>query len=481
MAGAMGRMTGVPGVCLATLGPGACNLVIGVSAAYLDRDPLVALSARTALGRCQLSAKQNLPLNELFGFITKHSAPLNGTDTAETVRQSMDLASTPPRGPVFLSLPSDVASRTERSTAGPNSSATLVTGNQDDLQVIRRALNSASRPIGVVGIGLDAERDSPAVRRFFRETGIAYVSMPQAKGVADEEGQGYLGTAGAGAGDEFIVDWLNRSDCLLGVGFDPVESADDWHIQRPLYSIANYSIRFREYSPAAECVGDVGTLLDELLSTYSGNSSWRPTETQQVRGNTRTLLCSQAEYSARGVSPLHLAETLREALPRETLVTVDVGAHKMLLAQTWHAPEPRTFLVSNGLSAMGYGLPAAIAAALLHPQKPVVSIVGDGGFAMMVQELETVRRLGVNPLIVVFCDRSLAIVKVAQRARGMPQVGVDFEPVDWAKVAEGFGIRGVAPDTLEGVHRAIENWIAHREPIVLAVPVDAGLYSGLRY
>jgi acetolactate synthase-1/2/3 large subunit len=174
-------------------------------------------------------------------------------------------------------------------------------------------------------------------------------------------------------------------------------------------------------------------------------------------------------------------KTLRDALPRETIVTADVGAHKMLLTQTWHTFEPGTFLISNGLSAMGYGLPTAIAAALVRPERPVAAIIGDGGFAMMVQELETIRRLGVSPLVVVFCDRSLAIIKLAQQASGMPHVGVDFAPVDWAKVAEGFGVRGLAPDTLEGVRRAVEDWRSHREPTVLAVPVDASLYSGLTY
>ncbi|MEX2303172.1 MAG: thiamine pyrophosphate-binding protein [Bryobacterales bacterium] len=481
MAGAVGRLTGTPGVCLSTLGPGACNLVIGVSSAHLDRDPMIALSARSASGRCQLSAKQNLPLNQMFELITKQSVLLDGANTAETLKQAMDLARTPPRGPVFLSLPSDVAAAPERNEAAAARAAAPLNDSGDGFEVIQRALNGASRPIGVVGIALDAERDCQAVRRFFQETGIAYVSMPQAKGVADEGGEGYLGTVGAGAGDEFIADCLNRSDCLLGVGFDPVESSDDWHIRRPLYSIANSSIRFREYSPTAECIGDVGELLESLRSAYSGRSSWQAAEIQQIRQRTMALLCSQAQYGDEGLSPFHLVRALREALPREAIVTADVGAHKMLLTQTWHTYEPGTFLISNGLSAMGYGVPAAIAAALVHPDRPVAGIVGDGGFAMMVQELETIRRLGVSPLIVVFCDRSLAIIKLAQQASGRPHVGVDFCPVGGAKVAGGLGVRGLTPDTLEGVQAAVEDWRSHREPTVLAVPVDPSLYSGLTY
>src|SRR5262249_11107804 len=192
-------------------------------------------------------------------------------------------------------------------------------------------------------------------------------------------------------------------------------------------------------------------------------------------------ICPSSEKSVAGLAPFHLVRALREALPKETIVISDVGAHKMLLSQAWQTPEPGAFLVSNGLSAMGYGVPTAITADLLHPNRPVVGIVGDGGFGMMVQELETAKRLGVKPLFVVFCDRSLAVIRIAQADRGMPHHGVDFAPVDWVKVAEGFGARAAAPSNLANVQREITCWLAQRELTVLAVLVDEGLYVGLTY
>jgi acetolactate synthase-1/2/3 large subunit len=130
---------------------------------------------------------------------------------------------------------------------------------------------------------------------------------------------------------------------------------------------------------------------------------------------------------------------------------------------------------------MGYGVPAALAAALVHPKRPVICVTGDGGFAMMVQELETARRMGVSPLFVVLCDRSLAVIKVAQNIRGIPHRGVDFGPVDWARVADGFGAHGVTATNLDAVQRAVGEWLAHPELTVLAVPVDEHLYAGLTY
>jgi acetolactate synthase-1/2/3 large subunit len=153
----------------------------------------------------------------------------------------------------------------------------------------------------------------------------------------------------------------------------------------------------------------------------------------------------------------------------------------MLMAQAWRTPQPGHFLVSNGLSAMGYGVPAALVAAWLYPQQPVVCVTGDGGFAMMVQELETARRMGVSPLFVVLCDRALAVIKVAQNRRNFPHRGVDFSPVDWARVAEGFGARGVTAASLAEVQRAVGDWLSQRELTVLAVSVDETLYAGLTY
>jgi len=153
----------------------------------------------------------------------------------------------------------------------------------------------------------------------------------------------------------------------------------------------------------------------------------------------------------------------------------------MLLSQVWRAPEPASYLVSNGLSAMGYGVPTALAASLLRPEQPVVGVVGDGGFGMMVRELETAKRLGLSPLFVVLCDRALAVIKMAQDARGLPHLGVDFAPVDWAKVSEGFGAKACAPRSFAEVEREIQGWLKHRELTVLAMSIDERLYAGITY
>ena len=481
MAGAVGRMTGFPGVCLATLGPGACNLVLGVGCALLDRDPLLAFSARATSNRSGINPKQHLRLNDLFGPVSKWSVGLTGTRTAATVSSALSVAQAPPRGPVYLTLPSDVAVAREQSDGplpAPPRPSPVDSGH---LEAVGKALNTSRRPIGVIGIGLDPGRARDAVRSFLAETGMPYVTSPQAKGLADESAGTFLGTLGAGAGEIPILDFLNRSDCLLAIGFDPVEFSQEWYLDRPLYSLAAWPASFGSYEPMVECVGDVAGFVNELRPRYRGASAWTAAEIEALHSSVQASMCPASPGSPTGFAPYHLICTLRQALPKETVMVTDVGAHKMLLSQVWRAPEPASYLVSNGLSAMGYGVPTALAASLLRPEQPVVGVVGDGGFGMMVRELETAKRLGLSPLFVVLCDRALAVIKMAQDARGLPHLGVDFAPVDWAKVSEGFGAKACAPRSFAEVEREIQGWLKHRELTVLAMSIDERLYAGITY
>ncbi len=495
MAAAVGRLTGIPGVCVATLGPGACNLVLGVGTAYLDRDPVLAISARTSTERHHRSNKQNLPLIDLFTPIARWSVDLEGADVEETVKTALSVAVGPPRGPVYLAVPSDVAGKPAASPesaanrAGPASPAGQgtvhppppVPTDESDLPRILSTLNGAERPVAVVGIAMDAARDTPAVRRFLRETGLPYATTVQAKGIADERGDGFLGTIAPAAGEDRIIEWLQRSDCVLGIGFDPVEVSRLWHFDAPLQIVANAPVGFGTYTPPAACVGDVSALLGRIAEGYHGRCLWTADDIGYLKARVDAVYHPPSEEGPDGMSPYHLVCALREALPEDTVVSSDVGAHKNVMGQRWRAPEPGTFLMSNGLSSMGYGVGAAMGAAMVLPDRPVAAVTGDGAFAMMVQELETIRRTGIAPLIVVLYDASLAVIKIAQQARKLPVTGVDFAPVDWVKVAEGFGIAAEAVSTLDESRDAVARWVRRREARVLVARVDERLYTGLKY
>ncbi|MCY3713270.1 MAG: thiamine pyrophosphate-binding protein [Gemmatimonadetes bacterium] len=498
MAAAVGRLTGTPGVCLATLGPGACNLVLGVGTAYLDRDPVLAISARTSTERHHRSNKQNLPLVDLFTPISRWSVDLEGADVEETVKTALSVAAGPPRGPVYLALPSDVAGKPAtgpKSAASTDSAASQdsavgqgtahpphqTPADESDLPRILSTLNGAERPVAVVGIAMESARDAPAVRRFLRDTGLPYATTVQAKGIADELGDGFLGTIAPAAGEDRIIEWLQRSDCVLGIGFDPVEVSRFWHFDAPLQIVANAPVGFGTYAPPAACVGDVSALLGRIAEGYHGRCEWTADDIGYLKARVDAVYHPPSDEGPDGMSPYHLVGVLREALPEDAVVSSDVGAHKNVMGQRWRAPEPGTFLMSNGLSSMGYGVGAAMGAAMALPDRPVAAVTGDGAFAMMVQELETVRRTGIAPLIVVLYDASLAVIKIAQQARKLPVAGVDFAPVDWVKVAEGFGVAAEAVSTLDETRDAVARWVRRREARVLVARVDERLYTGLKY
>ncbi|MXY47912.1 MAG: thiamine pyrophosphate-binding protein [Gemmatimonadetes bacterium] len=480
MAAATGRLTGTPGVCVATLGPGACNLVLGVGTAYLDRDSVLAISARTSTERHHRSNKQNLPLIDLFTPITRWSVDLEGADVEDTVKTALSVAAGPPRGPVYLSLPSDVAGKPAIGH-GTLHSPLPPPADESDLPRILSALNAAERPVAVVGIAMDAARDAPAVRRFLRDTGLPYATTVQAKGTADELGDGFLGAIAPAAGEDRIIEWLQRSDCVLGIGFDPVEVSRLWHFDAPLQIVANAPVGFGTYTPPAACVGDVSALLGRIAEGYRGRCLWTADDIRYLRVRVDAVYHPSSEGGPDGMSPYHLVSALRDALPEDAVVSSDVGAHKNVMGQRWRTPEPGVFLMSNGLSSMGYGVGAAMGAAMAAPDRPVAAITGDGAFAMMVQELETIRRTGIAPLIVVLYDASLAVIKIAQQARKLPVSGVDFAPVDWVKVAEGFGIAAEAVDTPDEARDAVARWVRRRDARVLVARVDERLYTGLKY
>ena len=479
------------------------------------------LSARTSTERHHRSNKQNLPLIDLFTPLTRWSVDLEGADVEDTVKTALTVAAGPPRGPVYLSVPSDVAGKPAAGIDPANRSAGLNTAgrslpapadlplpapadlplpapadpplpapadpplpaptDESDLPRILSTLNGAERPVAIVGIAMDPARDAPAVRRFLRDTGLPYATTVQAKGIADELGDGFLGTIAPAAGEDRIIEWLQRSDCVLGIGFDPVEVSRLWHFDAPLQVVANAPVGFGTYAPPAACAGDVSALLGRIAEGYRGRSAWTADDIRYLRARVDAVYHPPAEEGPDGMSPYHLVGALRDALPEDTVVSSDVGAHKNVMGQRWRAPEPGTFLMSNGLSSMGYGVGAAMGAAMALPERPVVSVTGDGAFAMMVQELETIKRTGIAPLIVVLYDASLAVIKIAQQARELPVTGVDFAPVDWVKVAEGFGIAAEAVTTLDETRDAVARWVRRREARVLVARVDERLYTGLKY
>ncbi len=479
MADVTGQAQRTPGVCVATLGPGAVNMTLGVANAYLDRSPVIAITAALARRAEPWATHQSLDLNAVYRPFTKAAITLDGRDTADKVRQLYRLSVEPRMGPVHIALPSDVAKMQEvassNASMGRATPATTAQLLPSALEAVAAEIHRARRPVVILGLDLNPYQDAEPARRFAERLGVPVFVTPKAKGLLPADHPQFFGVCAGVAGDAVIVDFFSRADLLIGVGFEPVESDKLWHHSMKLVSIGPVTIAAGSYRPTAEVVGDVPLVLEALGATRFGPFEWTEPELAEYRRELdRTLRPGAAKGP--GLSPSAVTRRLRELLPRETVMTTDVGAIKSVTSQCWDSYAPLTFFESNGLSSMGYGLSAAMALKLLYPERIVVCTMGDGGFGMKLAEIETCVRHRIHFMTVVFNDNSLSMIRVSQELKGHPTYGVDYGPVNFAAASEALGAWARRVTTFEELDEAVRVGRQVDRPVVIEVPIDATEY-----
>jgi acetolactate synthase-1/2/3 large subunit len=324
----------------------------------------------------------------------------------------------------------------------------------------------------LVLIGLGAGADAaPAIGTLIDRLQSPFVVTPKAKGIVPEDHWLFAGVASGMAMDREMVETLQTADLVVAIGFDPVECDKSWFAALDVIALDSVSMAEGAYRPQ-EVSGDIPTLVAALAGAILQPKPW-PRELLETR---RRVLRPELAPPETGLSPLRLIEELRAVFPRNGIAACDVGSHKLAVGQFWRSFEPGTFLMSNGLSGMGFGIPAAIAAQLVHPGKSVIAMVGDGGMLMMLHDLALIRELGLPILMVVFRDRSLSLIRLSGERRGFPPYGVDFTPPDFPAVAEAFGIAARRASSLEDVRTCAEQALSRRIPFLLEVPVDSREY-----
>lgn len=463
MAQVTGQITGIPGVCAATLGPGATNLITGVANAFLDRAPMLAITAQIPASAIDTMTHQRLPLEQLFAPIVKASRCI-AHNPGGTIHGAMKLAAEPRPGPVHISLASDVATNpalvNDRVISERRAKAVR-------LKPLGERLALAERPLVLIGLGA-TPADAPAIRAFIDSLQSPFLVTPKAKGIVSEDHPLFLGVASGMAIDRDIVETIRAADLIVGIGFDPVECDKSWFADIEIVSLDSASMAEGRYKPL-EAIGDIASLVAALAPDPK---PW-PNELLDQRRN------AIRREPREGHSPLRLIEEIRSVFPRDGIATCDVGSHKLLMGQFWRSYEPGTFFMSNGLSGMGFGLPAAIAAQLCHPAKSVVAVVGDGGMLMMVHDLALIRELGLPIIIVILSDRSLSLIRVSESRRGIEPYGVDFTPPDFATIAQAFGIPGHKARDIADARNAVERALTTRTAILVDVPIDHREYYDL--
>ena len=474
MAEVTGQIRRQPGVSVSTLGPGAINMTLGVANAYLDRSPMLAITASLATAAAPYATHQQLDLNAVYRPFTKATLTLDGRDTEAKVRALIAAATAPRMGPVHLAIPSDIGRREETAQpptpASSASSATPPAG----LAALATAIHRARRPVAIIGLDVDPIADAVPVRRFIDRLGVPTFVTPKAKGLVDEDHPLFGGVCAGVAGDPLFVDFFQRADLLVGVGFDPVESDKLWHQTLPLINVGPLSIAHGAFAPRLEAIGDLPEMLGHLASDTWGPFDWGVDAVPSFRASLEAVL--KPRERPRGLSGYELTRALRALMPRDTIMATDVGSIKMIVSQAWTAHEPLTFFESNGLSAMSYALPAAMAARLQFPARPVLCTIGDGGFGMRIAEIETCVRERLHFLTVVYNDRALSLIDVAQRNRGYPTTGVLHGDVDFAAASAAFGAWARRVGTLEDLQAAVHEALHVDRPAVIDAVVDPAEY-----
>ena len=479
MAEASAMVTGRPGACLSTLGPGSTAVLNGVASATLDRVPMLAVSGQIESSREQFFTHQVIDHDRLFAPVAKLALRLDPASADTVIRKALRTAVAERPGAVHLTVTADAWTVPAGPVpAGPVSLPPLaaaagsvdVYGDGDPLRVLR----AARRPVILAGIAALRCAASPELVRLAELAGIPVVVSPMAKGTFPEDHPYFAGVLDM-AGHRVVWDLLAGADLILAAGFDPVELISPWSVATPVLHLDTTPNTDQVYASAHELVGHVGAILGWLAAQWSGEPRWDEAEVAAHRARLREAwLAGRAEGR---LNPSEVVTIARQAAPADTIVTTDVGSHKIMAGQAWQAAEPRSVLMTNGLSAMGFGVPAAIAAKLTCPDRPVLALVGDGGFAMAATEMRIASALGVPVTVVVFADGSLNRIELRQQLMGYPPTATRMDGMNLVALAEAMDCDGVRVDSPAGLEKALAGFGTRDRPLIVQARIDTSQYE----
>jgi len=475
MADAYGRLTGDPGVCLATLGPGATNLATGIGDANLDNAPLVALTGQIDLAGMHKETHQFIDTVDMLRPMTKWNTRVHDPRMInEAVRKAFSTAAAEKPGATHLELPADVMGTSIVGRPMQPGPETLAEADPVSLLRAVEALQAAETPVMLVGNGVVRQRAAQALRAFCEETGLHVITTFMGKGVVDAASDQFLFTAGLSA-QNYPQGLMGRADLVVCVGYDMIEwppSAWNPDGRQKIVCIDTVPPEIdAHYVPEVQLIGDLSRILYQLAGLVQGKSIAHP-KTRPYRRAFSALLDTGSDDDL-PVKPQRVLRDLRAALAPKDVLVSDVGAHKLWVARFWEAREPNTVLISNGFAAMGFGLPAAMAAALVgRGRGKVVCITGDGGFLMNVQELETAKRLRLPFVILVWSDGGYGLIEMHQRRKFGHVAGTRFDNPDLVGLAHAFGVDGVRVERAGDLPANLAKALDSNGPVVVDIPID---------
>lgn len=470
----MGQLADIPGVCLATLGPGAANLLAGAASATLERSPMLAITAEADAELAGRVTHMQLDLARLFSTVCKASFSLDPQGARATLESAWRLATTPPFGAVHLAVSPAVAGAPVVND-NPGESV-QVDAPFPDLQAVRARLRDARQLLILAGVGVEMAGAQQALQALAEAWRVPVAVTPKALGHFPTSHPLYAGCFSA-YGDQALQQALTEADLILGVGLDGVDFVPSlWEIPTPLVNLSPGGAADPVTRPVVAIDGPLAAMLAALEDTREPQQGGL-TQAARVRDQIKAALETHHPRQEGKIRLLPLIHTLRGALPPEGVVTVDVGVFKLVFLQAWQAYQPKTLFVANGLSAMGYAVPGALAVSLARPEVPCVAIVGDGALHMYAGELATLARLHTPVVVLVVVDRALALIRLKQRRHGVPVYGTEFGATDYGALARAFGLAYACIDREEGAEHILSSAIQARHPTLVEARLDLAEYE----
>jgi len=475
MAATVGYLTGVPGVCASTVGPGATNLTTGVGCAWLDRAPALAITCNVATPWLERRIQMRIDHHKLFEPLTKASLACRHANVGEMFARAIGIAKQEPPGPVHLDLPEDVAQAAALETRGtPIAAAPLPELSDQVAEAISRVLKRARRPLLIAGLSFTRSAASRNLLQFIERQNIPFVTTLHGKGFLPESHPSAAGVIGRARRSD-LKKFTDRADLVIAVGYDPIEiNYEEWVKQGT--PIVHVSTEAAESGNGLNFVWneacDLAAAIDAMVGVQPATNDW---STQEWRAH-RDAFDKALRPASASFATFQALDILREELPADGILAYDVGAHTHQIASQWRTDQPRTLLATNGWSSMGYGMPAAYAAKLVHQDRAVVSVVGDGCFQMTAGELGLARRLNLAVPVIVLNDGWLGLMKVKQEKRKYSLSGVRLGTPPESP-PHYFGVPCRSAKSPEDFRQALDWAFALGGPSVVEAFVDAESYA----
>ena len=475
MAATYGRLTGKPGVCLSTLGPGATNFVTAAAYAQLGAMPMIMLAGQKPIRKSKQGRFQIVDVVGLMKPITKYSEQIvDGNNVPSMVRDAFRITREERPGAAYLELPEDIAAEQTDASIFDVVESRRPDADETAIDQAVKMIEAAERPLVLIGAGANRKRTSKSLQKLIDKTGIYFFNTQMGKGVIDERHDKFIGTA-ALSNNDFLHCAIERADLIVNVGHDVIEKPPFFMEKggKKVIHVNFFAAHIDDvYFPQLNVVGDISNSIDRIAERVTIAPDRNFEYFGRVKNEIENHLTKYFEDDRFPILPQRLVNILRQNLDYKDIVTLDNGVYKIWFARNYKCHAPNTLLLDNALATMGAGLPSAMAAKELHPNRKVVSINGDGGFMMNSQELETAVRMNLDMVVIILNDSAYGMIKWKQEGEGFDNYGLDFNNPDFVKYAESFGAIGHRPTTHNEFETILSTALNSKGVHVIDLPVD---------